>query len=114
MTTLSPSEALTKFESFIVNCSKEVAEIEIKTHPNWFTHSERSMMHHIKLQNYAYKQYLISNTEENYSKLKSLHSALQRIKMQAKRKWQNFLADHCQREQRMTLKLHDGTLSSRL
>jgi len=99
MTTLSPSETLSKFESFVVNCAKEVAETEIKTHPDWFTQSKKSMFYHNKIWNCDYKQHLISNTEENHSKLKSTHSTLQCIKRQAKRKWQSFLADCCQRKE---------------
>ena len=68
---LSPSEALSNFESFIVMSAKEVAEREVKNHPDWFTQSEEVLLYHIDLCNKAFKQHLISNTIKSHQILKA-------------------------------------------
>ena len=93
---LSPSEALSNFESFIVTSAKEVAEREEKNRPDWFTQSEEVLLHHIDLRNKAFKQHLISNTIKSHQNLKACQANLQRTKRIAKCKWQNFFAAKCQ------------------
>ena len=71
LSNLSPSEALSKFESFIIPSAKEVAEREVKNHPDWFTQSEEILLHHIDLCNKAFKQHLISNTIKSHQNLRA-------------------------------------------
>ena len=71
LSNLSPSKALSKFESFIIMSAKEVAEREAKNHPNWFTQSEEVILHHIDLHNKPFKQHITSNTDESHQNLKS-------------------------------------------
>jgi len=68
----------------------------VKNHPNWFTWSEKILLHHIDLHKKSFKQHLISNTDKSHQNLKSCWANLQRATKIAKYKWQNFFADKCQ------------------
>jgi len=84
LSSLSPSEALSNFESFVVKLVKEVVEREIHNRPNWFTQSEKMLLHHISLRNKAHKLYLSTGTNK-INELKITQTNLQRIKRRLKK-----------------------------
>ena len=59
--------------------------------------SEETLLCHINLRNKAHKVYLRSGNEQAHHHLKVCCANLQKVKRQAKRKWQKFFAIKCQR-----------------
>jgi len=51
----SPDELLNHFQNFITQSAKKIAECKIKNWPNWFSCSEAKLLHHIGIQNEAFK-----------------------------------------------------------
>ena len=61
---ITPSEAHSKFEEFVVSTAQGVAEREVKNRPDWFTQSEEILLQHINLRNKAHKVYLRSGNKQ--------------------------------------------------
>jgi len=76
---LWPSEAQLNFKSFIVKLAKEVAEREIHNRPNWFTQSEKTLLHHLSLCNKPTNS-LSTGTNKSSHKLKITQANLQKVK----------------------------------
>jgi len=98
MITLSPSEAIPKLDSFIVNWAKEVAETEIKTHPNWFTIQEINDAPHQTLKPCVQTIPNLKYWREPLQ-IQKLTLSPTKNKETSKEKMASFLVNHCQREQ---------------
>ncbi len=93
---LTPSELLLSFEEHIVQCAKEVASIQEKSRPDWFSQAEETLVNLIERRNGAFKSFMKNPSTENQQILKTTRRELLKEKRRAKRKWQYEYAEKCQ------------------
>jgi hypothetical protein len=91
----SPSELIDKFEKHIENNALEVAPVERKNRPDWFTEDETNLLNLIESRNIAYKNFMKCPSKENQQKLKESRHVLLKRKRKARRQWQLEYAERC-------------------
>ena len=77
-----------KFELLIVQSAKEIVEVGVKKHPDWYTQSLLIMSMYIHLCNQAFENYIQSGSDQDHQELKETRTHLQRAKRRVKCKWQ--------------------------